>query len=297
MAAVQSVTLQGMGDTSVPLSPYVVGSQVGVPAGASLTASIGLGTDDGTSSIVLVHPVTKSRTTRTVTRYFYRRRWTATINPVVPSGETWVFDECEFDVASDFFCVDVADVNGTSDIMQPLIVFRRCTFDGNDTTGKNIVGGFFWVDRCHLSNASDGVAGMYYTVINMTNIVCTTNGGPDPHSDATQCAGIGRSVLYRSWLDAGRESAAANAPVRVGVEFSPVVDYSVYYCGLAGTQHGMQMRGDSSPDNGTISGVKVVGCRWVNEQVYGPTDFFDTTIDLWSDNTFMNGTTISNPAP
>lgn len=277
-----------------PTGPYTLGGDVGVPAGTVLTATSGLPAPDATESLTLTHPVSGLSVVRTVS-VWRRRRWTATISPHPGVGQTYLFDECEFDVELDNFCVDLNDDNGTADQMQPIAVFRRCTFDGNSTTGKCLVGGFAWLLGCHLTGAEDGWSGLYYSVAAGCNIVADTDSQPDPHSDAIQCSGVGHGTIYRCWLDAGRTAEAANAPLRVGTEFSAVTGVEVYYTGLAGTQHGAQFRGDAG--GGDISTVTFVGNRWVNEQLYGPTDFAETTGVTWTDNRFMDGTSIPTPVP
>lgn len=280
---------------TAPTAPFTLGTQVGVPTGTSLTTSSGLGTNDGTESLTLTHPVTGSQKTFDVTVY-RRRKWTATIGPNPAAGAAYLFDECEFNVLSDNFVVDAdTATNGRSDIMWPLVVFRRCTFNGGDLTGTALVGGFLWVIDSHLTGCENGISGGYWTVVTGSNVIATTDSQPDPHADGLQVAGIGQTVVYHSWMDAGDDSASANAPIRIGTEFSAVTNIDIRYTGLAGTQHGLQMRGDAGA--GDISGVTVIGCRWADTPVYGYTDFAETTSVTWSDNATVGGTTIPNPVP
>ncbi len=176
--------------------------------------------------------------------------------------------------------------------MAPLLILRRCTLNGSDSIAACVVGGFVWLIDCHITNAENGVSGVYWSVISGCNVVATTK-GPGSHSDALQMSGIGHSDIYRNWLDAGRDPDVANAPLRVGTEDAAVVDVDVRYNGFAGTQHGAQFRGDAGA--GDISGVTFVGNRWVDEQLYGPTDFQQVAGVTWSDNAFFGGAAIPSP--
>lgn len=280
---------------AAPTGPFTLGTQVGVPTGASLTASSGLGANDGSESLTITHPVSGATANLTVTVY-RRRRWTATPSANPGLGATFLFDECEFAVASDNFCFDNdTATNARNDLMAPLVVFRRCSFNGSNLTGKAIVGGYLWLDRCDLRGCEDGLAGAYWSVVKGSNIVAATDGLPDPHSDGVQIAAIGQSVFYNNWLSGGTDPASANAPLRLGTEFSAVTNVDIRYNGFAGVAHGLQVRGDAGA--GDISNVTVIGNRWVNEQLYGPTDFAETTAVTWSDNAFFGGASIPNPVP
>jgi hypothetical protein len=279
---------------AVPAGPFTLGVEVGVPTGTTLTASSGLGVNDGTEEITLTDPLTGEESTFEVTVY-RRRRWTSTINPAPGAGVAFLFDECEFDVASDNFCVDGegADPNAQDDRMLPSLIFRRCSFDGNNTTGKCLVSGYAWLEECDLRNTEDAWSGLYWSTAIRSNFICTTDGGPDPHSDGLQSAGIGEFLVWNCWADSGDDSASSNAPVRVGTEFSAVNNVGVYYTGLAGTQHGLQFRGDAGA--GDIAGVQIIGNRWVDEQIYGPVDFEDVTDLTWENNAFFGGEVIPSP--
>jgi hypothetical protein len=294
---IEDITLTGSdpGSIEAPNAPFALGTEVGVPTGTSLTASSGLGVNDGTEMLTLTDPFTGEENTFEVT-VFRRRRWTSTINlPVLAPGVAYLFDECELNVTSDNFCVDLegVDTNGREDYSHPSVIFRRCSFDGESTTGKCLVGGYTWVEGCDLRGTEDGWSGLYWSTIIDSNVLADTDGGPDPHSDSLQSAGIGRFRAYHCWIDAGDDSAAANAPVRIGTEFSAVTEIDIRYCGLAGTQHGLQMRGDAGA--GDITDVTVIGCRWVDEQIYGPTDFQEVTDVTWIDNAFFSGEVIPSP--
>lgn len=280
-------------DAVAPVVAPALGTASGVPTGASLTSTSGLPASDATTSLLLVHPLTGAVAVRPAPTW-RRRRWTATINPH-PVGVTRLFDECEFNVSLDNFCVDLNDADGVPDLMAPLAVFRRCTFNGNSTTGKCLVGGFLWLINCHLSGAEDGWAGLYWSVAIGSSITASTDGQPDPHADGIQMSGIGHSVIYGCWLDAGQDSDTANAPLRVGTEFGAVTDVQVVNTTFSGSQHGAQFRGDAGA--GDITGVVFRGNRWIGPQFYGPTDFQETTVTSWVDNAYVDGTPVPNPAP
>lgn len=279
---------------SAPTGPFEVGTEVGVPTGTSLTNRTSLGSPTASETVELAHPVTGAELSRSAS-VWRNIRFTQTISPAPAAGAMFWFDRCEFNVNAEFFAVDVIDTNGVADIMQPLALFTDCTFTGNDTSSRCLNGGFLWLVRCDLNHAEDGFGGVYYSVVQDCNIICTTDGQADPHADGIQIGGIGQSAIYHTWMDSGDDSASSNAPLRIGTEFSAVNNVDIRYCGFAGTQHGLQVRGDSG--SGDISNITVIGCRWVDEQVHGPTDFAETTDVTWSDNAFMDGTPIPNPVP
>lgn len=284
---------------AVPLAAYAKGTEVGVPTGTSLTASSGMGSNDGVESITITHPVTGEQNTFDVT-VFRHRRWTSTPAPnpgAGGAGQAFLIDECEFAVASDNFCVDADSMTNTrDDLMHPMIIFRRCNFDGSNLTGTALVGGYFWLIDCDLRNCENGIAGAYWTVVDHSNIIATTDGLADPHADGIQISGIGQAIVWNSWLDGGHDSASANSAMRVGTEFSAVDNVQVYYSGLACSEVGLQMRGDAGA--GDITGVVVVGNRIEDGMSHGYADFQETTVDEWSDNAgFPSGTVIDNPVP
>lgn len=284
---------------SAPTSAFTLGTQVGVPTGTSLTPTSGLPAADATESLTITHPISGASALLTGVSVWRRRKWTATITPTPAGGATYLFDECEFEVGSDNWCVEVGEANGTLDQMLPLAVFRRCTFNGLDTTGRALLGPFTWLLDCHLGNAEDGWQGAIYSVGIGSNILPTTDGQADPHQDGVQITGLGHLTLYRCWIDA--DVAGATSAVRLGTEFSAVANVHVHYCGMTGGSYTMQSRGDAGA--GDITGVSVVGCRLAGSApngtaVNGPTDFVETTVSAWSDNKFIgDGSTISNPAP
>lgn len=279
---------------TAPTEPFILGTEVGVPTGASLTATSGLPAADATEDLVLTHPVTGAQATRSCS-VWRRRRWTTvpTVNP--PSGQTYLFDECEWDVPLTSWCVEVDQANGTNDQMQPLAVFRRCQFDGNDDSANALAASFTWVIDCHITGASDGWKGASYSVATGSNIIAGTDvNNPDPHSDGVQCTGTGQSTLYRCWTSAG-PSAGANSAIRYGTEDGAIDNVQLYYCAIDDGGYALAVRGDAGA--GDITGVEVVGCRWTTTALVGPTDFEQTTVELWTNNKFFDGTVINNPAP
>lgn len=283
---------------SAPTSAFTLGTQVGVPTGTTLTnvsgGTVNIGTADGTETLTLTHPITGATADRSV-KVWRRKRWTSTPTFAPPVGTTWFFDECEFSVSLDnFVCIIDDDVNGTNDLMQPLCVFRRCTFDGNDTCARAFLGGYSWLIECDLNGAADGWGGGYWSVGIGNNIVAATNGDPEAHSDGFQNAGIGHTVLYHNWISAGTGPGASQA-VRFGTEFSTVDDIDIYYCGIDRGGWSMQIRSNTFPN---ITDVSVVGCRWTLTSGFGPTDFGDdTTVTTWIDNKLVDGTVVPNPVP
>lgn len=275
-----------------PTAPFTAGTQVGVPVGTVLTPTSGLPGEDAVEELVLTHPVSGAQATRTVA-VWRNRHWTSTANVNPGPGATYLFDRCLFENELDNFCFDLNDDDGVADLMAPLVVFRNCTFNGNDTVGSCIVGGFMWIIDCDSGHAENGWSGFYWSVAIRSNFVATTDGGVDSHSDAVQGSGIGNVLAYRCWFDAGRDALSANAAIRVGTEFSAVTNVDVRYCGLAGTQHGAQFRGDAGA--GDISNVTFIGNRWVDEQVHGPVDFQQVTNVTWTDNAFIGGVSIPSP--
>lgn len=282
---------------SAPLAPFTLGTQVGVPTGTSLTTTSGgnvlVGTADATETLTLTHPITGVQEVRESVPVWRRRRWTSTPVFTPASGATWLFDECEFDVPLDNWCAEVVDTNATNNIMQPLCVFRRCTFDGNSSTGRALLAGYTWVIDSHLANCEDGMQGGYYSVVIGSNLIAGDDGQADPHSDGFQCAGIGRTVLYRSWCSAGTGPGASQA-IRFGTEFSAVTDVKIYYCGIDRGGWSLQFRGDAGAGAG-ITDVTVVGCRWQDNAGFGPVDTENTTGFTWVDNKYADGTVINSP--
>jgi hypothetical protein len=289
---ITSLMLAGSGTPPVPTAAYALGIEVGVPTGTSLTTRTSLGSPTATETYDLVHPVTGE--TNTITVSVWRHiNFTQTITPQPGSGNHFRFDECSF-TGQGNWCVEVDQTGRTNDIMEPLVVFTSCSFDGGaggGLTDKCLLGGSAWIIDCDMRNSEDGWSGWYYNVAITSNFVGL---GPtvDLHSDGAQCTDTGHSVFYRSWL--GVSGVGGNAAMRVGTEGgADSADIGIYYCGLSGGGYTMQMRGDSgAPD---INTVTVVGCRWVDDAEFGPVDFEQTSIAEWTDNAFFDGTVIDSP--
>ncbi|HYN95400.1 MAG TPA: hypothetical protein VES42_16250 [Pilimelia sp.] len=271
---------------------FDVGTEVGPPAGVSLTNTTGLPAADATESLTLVHPITGAVANLTVS-VWRRRRWTEGITVTPPSGATYLFDECEWDLdAGNFWALESGETNASEDQMQPLIVLRRCTLNGNDTTARALSGGSFWVTRCHITGAEDAWQGPAYSVAMESNFLPTTDGQVDPHSDGIQMYDRGAATFYRCAISAGEGSGANNA-LRVGTEFGAVTGVDLLYCWLDGGAYTLAMRGDSGA--GDITDVWVQGCRWSPGPAFGPTDFEQTTGVIWQDNAYLDGTVIPSP--
>lgn len=288
---------------TAPTGPFTAGTQVGVPSGTSLTTRSSLGAASGSESKTLTHPISgaQATATRTVWENFL---FTSTFT-VSPGAGRYLFRNCRWDVPATAWCVEVNDATGVSDQMDPLVVFERCSFQGNGDSNIGVAGSYLWLIGCDVegmtaaspaSGASDGWQGAAYSVAYDCNIVAGTNANDvDPHSDGMQNAGTGRTTLYHCWCSAGG-SAGANAAVRFGSEFGAVAGVEVYYCGVDDGGYAMQLDGSKGGGAG-ITGVKVKGCRWTTTAVYGPTDFVNTTVTEWTDNAYFSGTTIPNPSP
>lgn len=278
-----------------PPAAFTLGTQVGVPSGTVLTdvsgGSVLVGTADGTESLTLTHPVTGAQSVRTVS-VWRRKRWTSTPVFKPASGATWLFDECEFDVELDNWCAEVDDTNSTSDIMQPLAVFRRCTFEGNSSTSRALLAGFSWVLNCHLHGTEDAWGGAYYSVAVGSNFIPTEDGGFDPHQDGVQIAGIGQCVLYHCFCSAGSDPIA-NSAVRLGTDFSRIENVGIYYSTLDHGGWTLQVRGERLGLG--VDALSVVGCRWVDNNGFGPCDFEGVTNLTWIDNAYHGGAAIPSP--
>lgn len=276
---------------TAPLAPFVPGTEVGVPLGTDLTPSSGTAVNDGTEEITLVHPVTGEQAMISAT-VFRDRHWTDTLTVNPGPGQTFLFENCLFENSADNWCVEVAEDNGRLDQMSPLAVFRRCTFDGQDTTQRALLGPFSWVEESHLAGAADGWQGGIHSVGIASNIIGGDDGGEDPHADGFQTTGVGHTTLYRCWISAGTGPGASSA-LRVGTEFSASRALQVHHCGLDLGGFTVQLGGQEGRH---ITGVSFVGNRWQDNAGFGPTDFVlvDAPVE-WIDNAYADGTPIENP--
>lgn len=282
---------------SAPVEAFPVGTYVGVPAGTSLTATVGIPAPDTTTDYVLYHRITGESVTRPDCPTFENRSWASVLDLAngvngPGAGETWVFRNCLFSSNADFRAVEVQDmfaVPGTQ--MQPLVVFENCTFSGNDVLPRALVAGAVWLYRCHLGNAEDAWGGAYWSYAEECNFVASTDGAGDPHQDGVQLAGVGLFSAWRCWFDAGFDPIA-NSALRVGTEFSACVGIDLYYSSFARGGYNVTFHGAS---NG-ITGVNVVGCRWLPGAGFGPVDVVNTSFDSWVNNRFIGGAVIPQPA-
>lgn len=279
-----------------PLTPYTLGTEVGVPTGTTLTPTVGLPAADDTGTFTIIHPVTLVSAERTVS-IWRNRSWSATLTVTPPLGATYLFENCYFENASDNWCVEVDETNSTLDVMVPLAIFNRCQFNGTDTCARATLAPFAWMYDCHIGNGEDAWGGAVYAVGIRCNIIAATDGQIDPHSDGIQISGAGRTTMYQCYISAGEEPDA-NSAFRAGTEFSAVVDVWLYYCGFDRGGDTVQLRGDAGA--GDITGVQVVGCRWTGLPPKGLAGFnaafaAETTIDIWTDNAFSDGTPIVSP--
>lgn len=275
----------------VPLAPFTLGEEVGVPTGTVLSDRATLGAPTATETFVITHPVTEATAELDVS-VWRDIRFTGTITPNPAEGETYLFENCSFEGAGNW-CVEVDNSNGTPDVMLPLVVFNRCSFDGGSdgTTDKCMIGGYCWVIDSDMRGSEDAWAGWYYCVGMGSNFVA--HGATiELHSDGLQCLDTGRATFYQSWISAGVGPGASQA-FRVGTEAGPAQDIDVRYCALDRGGYAMQFRGDSGA--GDITNVTVIGCRWTRNHEFGPIDVEETTGVTWSDNAYFDGEVIPSP--
>lgn len=276
---------------TAPSAPYVLGVQVGVPTGTVLTPTTGIPTPDATEDITITHPVSDETVIITGCKVFRHRSWSATCNPHPLSGETYYFDECEFENTLDNFCVDLNDEFGRLDQMDPQLIFNRCSFNGNGTTGRSLNAAFSWVIQCDMRGTEDGWGGAVYSVGIASNIVADTDGGVDPHPDGVQISGAQDSTFSACWLSAGADPGA-NSAYRAGTDFSAISNVQLYDCALNNGGYNLQVRGD--PGARGVVGVEVVRCVF-DGSGFGPADFEDVTDVTWTDNTDPEGNPIPSP--
>ena len=286
-----TISTGGGGTPTPPSAAFTRGTTVGVPDGTTLTTRTTLGSPTATETFDLTHPITGATATRSVSVY-RRIRFTQTITPAAGSGNTILFEECSFE-GTGFWCVEVNGTGGSTNVMQPLVIFNRCNFDGGGAGGtdKCMIGGYCWVIDSDMRGAEDAWAGWAYTVAMHSNFEAY-GATIDMHSDGVQCLDTGRSTFYHCWLSAGVGPGASQA-FRVGTEGGAVQDVAVYYCGVDRGGYAMQFRGDAGA--GDIANVQVVGCRWTRNHAFGPIDVEQTTGMTWTDNAFFDGEVIPSP--
>jgi hypothetical protein len=280
-----------------PAAAYLLGSQVGVPTGTTLTPTVGLPAADASENYLLTHPVGGATADRPVS-VWENRSWSSTLTVTPPAGETYLFRNCQFENTADNWCVEIVDTNYTPDQMVPLAIFDRCTFDGNDTCGRALLAGCVWLVDCHLTGAEDAWGGGYYSVAIGTNYIPTTDGGFDPHQDGVQLAGIGDMTMYRCFASGGTDPAS-NAGLRLGTDFSAIANVELIETTFDGGGWSLQVRGD--PGDRGVTALTVAGCRWTGSAPkgaagFGPVDFEQVTGVTWTDNRFL-GDDVEIPVP
>lgn len=289
---ISALVFAGASGPAAPLAPYTLGTEVGVPTGTSLTDRSSLGSPTSTNvTYTIVHPETKDSAELNMDQVWENIHFTTTITPG-PGAENWLFRNCSFE-GPGFWNVEVNNSGARQDVMDPLVVFDHCSFDGGSdgTTDKNLLGGYCWVIDCDMRGAEDGWSGWYYNVGLRSNFVA--HGATiELHSDGVQCTDTGRSTFYQSWISAGTGPGASQA-FRVGTEAGAAQDIGVHYCALDRGGYAMQFRGDSGA--GDITNVQVVGCRWTRNHEFGPVDVEQTTGGTWVDNAYFDGEVIPSP--
>lgn len=277
---------------SAPLVAFTLGTEVGVPTGTSLTPTTGLPAADASESFHLVHPVSGATTDRTVS-VWRRRRWTQLINPAPGSGVTYLFDECEFDCAADFFCVDTDNAVTTNNLMAPSFIFRRCSFDGNNgSVDKCFLGSHAWFLGCDLRGGEDGIAGNGSYVIIQDSNVQGYSDDIEQHSDGFQCSELGNVTIYHSFISNGDGPGESSSIFFKPESATPMSNIQIYYTGIHEGVWGLHLDGS----NAAISSVDVQHCRWQNNPDWaGPVTYTNVSSSTWVDNTFVDGTPISAP--
>lgn len=276
----------------VPIAPFALGTEVGVPTETVLTDRSSLGSPTSTNvPYTIVHPVTEESVELVMDQVWEGIRFTNTITPG-PGADNWLFRNCSFEGLGNW-CVEVNNSGARQDVMDPLVVFDHCSFDGGGegNTDKCMIGGYCWVIDSDMRGAEDAWAGWYYCVGLHSNFVAFGL-TVDMHSDGVQCLDTGRATFYQSWISAGVGPGASQA-FRVGTEAGAAQDIGVYYSGIDRGGYAMQFRGDSGA--GDIMNVQVVGNRWTRNHEFGPIDVEETTGITWTDNAYFDGEII--PAP
>lgn len=285
-----------------PTGAFTEGTQVGVPTGTTLTTRTALGSPTSTGSYTLVDPRgIYDPVTVAVDIYEAIQFTTNRIVAHRTTGNVRLFRNCRFNIANETSMVecDEEGTGGTSGYMTPRTIFERCTFDGDNSTGKALSGGNLWAIECHIADCEDGTQGPFSSVFNGCNIIGGTDGLTDPHADGFQLLGIGKTVVWNCYVSAGTIPGAASQALRIGAEFGGNDDVTIGWCRLDGGAGGwtLQARGDNNPteDNTNIRVHDTV----VLPGGFGSVDFVESAVAQWervySDS--YGGTPIANPAP
>lgn len=285
-----ALSLTGSTTPLVPSEPYERGIHVGVPVGTTLTDRAVLGSPTATETYVITHPVTGVTNTLDVS-VWRNIRFTSTIPLKPDSGATFLFDGCSFEGQGNW-CVEVDGTNHTLDIMEPLVVFDRCNFDGGSLggTSKCMLGGYSWVIDSDMRGSEDGWAGWFYNVGIRSNFL-GFGFTIDQHSDGVQCTDIGVSAFSQCFFQT--TGPGASQSFRVGTEAGATTNVLVQYSGFDGGGYAVQFRGDSGA--GDITSVTVNGCRWTRAHEFGPIDVSETTGITWENNAYFDGEVIEAP--
>jgi len=291
------------GTVTAPVQPFTAGVQVGVPVGVSLADWSTLGAATGTETYRITHPVTGEIADLDV-EVWEGIRFTSTFTVTTTPDAPRLFRNCRWEVPETAWTVEVDQANGALDQMTPLAVFDHCSFQGEGNSNIGLAANFSWVIACDIegmvtpspaSGASDGLQGAAYSVLIDSNLIAGTNEDlPDPHSDGVQNTGTGHLTIWHCWLSAGA-SAGANAALRVGTEDGAVTAIDVRHSTFDDGGYAVQVRGDAGGGAG-VTGVTFIGNRWTRTAVYGPVDFVQATVTEWTDNSYLDGELIPEPA-
>lgn len=293
--AVTVGTLPAPPEDGVPTGAYTLGTQVGVPSGTTLTPTSGIPTADAVETVTLYDPDADLEAEINGVQVWRNRSWTDRITPSPDAGDTYMFENCSWDVefgGDNFFALDVGEANARNDRMDPLVIFRRCTFRGT-LTHRVLHGGYAWVDHCDIDGTDDGFFRLAYSTVLYSNIVGRSL-AEGAHADAMQESGPGECLVYRSWVHCegdGSPEGPANAAIRVGTETSGSTGINIIENGLSGGSFTLQLRGDGPG----IDGCRVIGNRFVDNAFNGPVDLQFVTDLTWTDNAFFGGEVIPSP--
>lgn len=283
------------GAAGAPAAAYTLGGEVGVPTGTSLTPTSGLPAADAVETATLHDPDADVDAEIEDVQVWRARSWSDRITPAPGPGETFMFENCLFDVelgGDNFFAVDIDEGNARSDRMAPLVIFRHCTFRGT-LTHRVLHGGHCWVEHCDIDGTDDAFFRLAYSTCLYSNVVGYSL-AEGAHADAMQESGPGQFLVYRSWVHVDGDSSPtgpANAAIRVGTENGASTNVNIVQNGLSGGSYTLQIRGDGPG----IDGCRIVGNRFVDNAFNGPIDMAFVTNLTWQNNKFFGGEEIPSP--
>lgn len=269
-----------------PAAAFEVGTAVGAPTGVELTDTTGLPDPDDTEIVLLTHPDT-GETNLIEAQVWRRRRWTTPNFVVAPNGACYLFDECAFEGAGADWTLEVDSTGNSGDIMQPLVILRRTTVDGGDTTDRVLSGHYLWLMDCHVTGGADGWQGAAFSVAERCNFIGTTNGDPEAHADGVQVLDTGHTILSQCWT-----YSPDNAAVRIGTEFGATANIRLLYTALGGGGWALQLDGD----NAALTDVGARGCRFQGDHGFGPVDAVNVlSVAFWEDMLELPATPVPSP--